>query len=537
METSMFHASREAAMADLAADDGTPPCVPGGAPRMVPKRDDGLPERLRAELDDALGRPAAQQPVWPDPGRAAAIRSMLGEAPPITVPAEVDRLRRKLVDVAEGRAFLLQGGDCAETFAGNTEAHLTAGVRTLLRIAAILTYGSGLPVVKVGRIAGQYAKPRSSDTDQHGLPVYRGDMVNSLSADPAARVPDPDRMLRAYANAGSTMNLVRALTAYGPAGPDDTDRGAWAGARYDDPATAVERALRFLRACGADRPEPGTAEIFAGHEALLLDYERGLVRAVRGARDARLYALSAHLLWIGERTRQLDGAHIAFAEMIANPVGLKLGPATTPALAVEYAGRLDPRREPGRLILTTRMGGGRVRDVLPGIVHAVTAAGHRVVWQCDPMHGNTRTSAGGYKTRHFDHIIDEVRGFFEVHRAFGTHAGGLHIEFTGENVTECLGGADGIGEDDLARRYETACDPRLNARQSLELAFLVSELLEGPGPSADRDPRGPAAGNAIADVADVAAGNAITDAAESADAGDAAGAAIGAGVAAAGGAE
>ncbi len=398
---------------------------------------DGWPVELRRRLDEVLARPAKQQPTWPDPERAEDVGRMLGVAPPVTFPCEVDRLRGALARVATGSAFVLQGGDCAETFGGNTEAHIRGNVRTLLQMSAVLTYGASLPVVMIGRSA--------------------------------------------YANAGTTMNMVRAVTASGLSRLDqvhklnaDFVRTSAAGARHQPLATDVERALRFISACGIDRRDMPTAEIFASHEALVLAYERGMLRV----EDSRLYDLSAHFLWVGERTRQLDGAHIGLASLITNPIGLKLGPTTSPSTAVEYVERLDPDNVPGRLTLISRMGCERIRDVLPEIVDAVERSGHQVVWQCDPMHGNTRSSGNGYKTRHFDHILDEVVGFFEVHRGLGTHPGGLHIELTGDEVTECLGGAQGIQDADLPDRYETACDPRLNTQQSIELAFIVAELLQ-----------------------------------------------------------
>ncbi|RKN03590.1 3-deoxy-7-phosphoheptulonate synthase [Streptomyces radicis] len=397
-----------------------------------------LPPELRAALADAVARPAAQQPRWPDLERVGEIRAVLEAAPPLTLPAEIDGLRGHLARVARGEAFLLQGGDCAETFTENTEAHVRATAGLLHEMAGILTGATGLPVVRVGRMAGQYAKPRSNALDALGLPVYRGDIVNGLAPEPEARVADPARMVRAHANAAATLNLLRALP-----GPD---------------------------------ADPG---LYVSHEALLLDYELALLRAHRGEGGTRLYAQSAHFLWIGDRTRQRDGAHLAFAELLANPLGLKIGPNTTPEQVVEYVERLDPHGTPGRLTLISRMGSGRVRDLLPPLVERVAASGHPVIWQCDPMHGNTRESPSGYKTRHFDDVADEVRGFFEVHRALGTHPGGLHIEFTGEDVTECLGGFQRISDADLAGRYETACDPRLNTRQSLELAALAAELLGG----------------------------------------------------------
>jgi len=445
-----------------------------------------LPAELRARLDDVLARPAAQQPDWPDAAQVAHVRTVLESVPPVTLPPEVDRLQDRLAAVARGEAFLLQGGDCAETFVDNTEPHIRATIRTLLQMAIVLTYGASLPVVKVGRIAGQYAKPRSAPLDSLGLQSYRGDIVNGIAPHPAARIADPARMVRAYANAGAAMNLVRALTATGMADltmvhdwNKDFVRTSRAGERYETLATEIERALRFMDACGVEDYQMHTTEFYASHEALLLDYERSLLRLDTRGEHPRLYDLSAHFLWIGERTRQLDGAHIALAALMANPIGLKIGPTITPELAVEYVDRLDPQGTPGRLTLISRMGNGKVRDVLPGIVEKVEASGHKVIWQCDPMHGNTVESTTGYKTRHFDRIVDEVQGFFEVHAGLGTHPGGIHVEVTGEDVTECLGGAQEISDADLGGRYETSCDPRLNTQQSLELAFLVAEMLRG----------------------------------------------------------
>lgn len=444
-----------------------------------------LPHELRTRLDEALSKPAKQQPSWPE-GQAAMMRTVLESVPPISVAPEVDILQDKLAAVARGEAFLLQGGDCAETFADNTEPHIKANIRTLLQMAVVLTYGASMPVVKVARIAGQYAKPRSSDVDALGLPSYRGDMVNSLAPDPATRVHDPSRLVRAYANASAAMNLVRALTGAGMADLRKVHewnrefvRTSPAGARYEALAGEIDRGLRFMEACGVNDPALHTVEIYASHEALVLDYERAMLRLDTRRDEPRLYDLSAHFLWIGDRTRQLDGAHIAFAELLSNPIGLKIGPSTTPEMAVEYVERLDPHNKPGRLTLVARMGNSKVRELLPPIVEKVQATGHQVIWQCDPMHGNTHEATTGYKTRHFDRIVDEVQGFFEVHHALGTHPGGIHIELTGENVTECLGGAQDISDLDLAGRYETACDPRLNTQQSLELAFLVAEMLRG----------------------------------------------------------
>jgi 3-deoxy-7-phosphoheptulonate synthase len=439
-----------------------------------------LPPALAAALSDALARPAAQQPQWPDLEYVTRVRTLLEHVPPIAVPTEVDALQERLGAVARGEAFLLQGGDCAETFVDNTEEHLRGTIRTLLQMAVVLTYGTSMPVIKLGRIAGQYAKPRSSDLDAAGLPSYRGDMVNALDPTEEARRPDPGRLVRAYANAAAAMNLIRAITGAGLADLHrlhewnmDFVRGSNAGERYERVATEIDRSLRFMSACGVDDSSLRTVEMFASHEMLVLDYERALLRL----EDERLYLLSAHQLWIGDRTRQLDGAHVALGALLANPIGVKIGPSTTPQEAVELVERLDPSHIDGRVTLVSRMGNEAVREKLPPIIEAVTRTEHRVVWQCDPMHGNTEESPSGHKTRHFDRVMDEVEGFFEVHQRMGTHPGGIHVEHTGEDVTECLGGAQMISHQELGSRYETACDPRLNTGQSLELAFLVVEML------------------------------------------------------------
>ena len=439
-----------------------------------------LASPLSAAVTEALARPAAQQPAWPDPDYLARVRGVLEAVPPIAVPSEIDGLQRRFGAVARGKAFLLQGGDCAETFADNTESHLRGTIRTLLQMAVVLTYGTSMPVVKLGRIAGQYAKPRSSDTDAAGLPSYRGDMVHGLEATEEARRPDAGRLIRAYANAAAAMNLARAITGAGLADLHrlhewnmDFVRKSSAGERYERVATEIDRSLRFMTACGVDDSSLRTVELFASHEMLVLDYERPLLRS----EDGQLYLLSAHQLWIGDRTRQLDGAHVALGALIANPIGVKIGPTTTPDQAVELVERLDPNRVDGRVTLVSRMGNGLVRDALPPIVDAVSRSGHRVVWQCDPMHGNTEESPSGHKTRRFDRIMDEVEGFFEVHQRIGTHPGGIHVEHTGDAVTECLGGAEMISHSQLPTRYDTACDPRLNPQQALELAFLVVEML------------------------------------------------------------
>jgi 3-deoxy-7-phosphoheptulonate synthase len=444
---------------------------------------------LTQEEIDAIGLdrwrelPRAQTPPWPDQAAVDDVGEVLNTVPPIVAPYEVDQLRDRLALVADGKAFLLQGGDCAETFSDNTESHLLANARTLLQMAIVLTYGASLPVIKVGRVAGQYTKPRSSPTDALGLPAYRGDMINSLAPTAAARVADPQRMIRAYANASSAMNMLRAYLGGGMAdlhAVHDWNKGfvrdSAAGQRYEAIGREIDRAISFMRACGVNDDEAlRTVTLYCSHEALALEYERPLTRVV----GRRAYGLSGHFLWVGERTKQIDGAHVDFMSRIVNPIGVKLGSGTTPELAIELCEKLNPENVPGRLTLIARMGNNKVREVLPAIVEKVTATGARVVWQCDPMHGNTTESSNGYKTRHFDRIVDEVLGYFEVHRELGTHPGGLHVELTGEDVTECLGGAQAIEDADLQRRYETACDPRLNTQQSLELAFLVAEMLRG----------------------------------------------------------
>jgi 3-deoxy-7-phosphoheptulonate synthase len=434
-------------------------------------------------LDAWRGLPREQVPPWEDQAAVDEVCRVLNTVPTIVAPYEVLELRQRLAQVCEGKAFLLQGGDCAETFADNTESHLLANARTLLQMAVVLTYGASLPVVKVARVAGQYTKPRSSAIDALGLPAYRGDLINSLEATPQARVADPQRMIRAYANASSAMNMLRAYLGGGMAdlhGVHEWNKGfvttSRAGERYEALAAEIDRALAFIRACGMTEDEAlRTVTLYCSHEALALEYDRALTRIV----DGKAFGLSGHFLWIGERTRQLENAHVDFMSRIQNPIGVKLGPDTTPEIAIELCERLNPDNDPGRLTLISRMGNQKVRDALPPIVEKVTAAGHKVVWQCDPMHGNTHESSNGYKTRHFDRIVDEVLGYFEVHRNLSTHPGGLHVELTGEDVTECLGGAQAIEDADLPGRYETACDPRLNTQQSVELAFLVAEMLRG----------------------------------------------------------
>ena len=434
-------------------------------------------------LDKWRDLPRAQMPPWPDYAEVQAVCGVLESVPSIVAPYEVDQLRARLAMVCEGQAFQLQGGDCAETFDDNTEAHLLANARTLLQMAVVLTYGASLPVVKVARVAGQYTKPRSSPTDALGLPAYRGDMINSLRATDDARVADPQRMIRAYANAAAAMNMLRAYLGGGlgdlHAVHDwnrDFVRTSAFGERYEAIAREIDRALAFIKACGmTDEEALRTVTLYCSHEALALEYDRALTRVVNG----QAYGLSGHFLWVGDRTRDLDGAHIDFISRLANPIGVKLGPTAAPDYVKRLCEMLNPHNTPGKLTLISRMGNHLVRDRLPALIEAVRDSGVKVVWQCDPMHGNTHESSNGYKTRHFDRIVDEVLGYFEVHKMTGSHPGGIHVELTGEDVTECLGGAQDISDADLAGRYETACDPRLNTQQSLELAFLVAEMLRG----------------------------------------------------------
>jgi 3-deoxy-7-phosphoheptulonate synthase len=429
------------------------------------------------------GLPAAQQPDWPDQAGLAAVVGELAALPPLVFTQECDLLRQRLAAVARGAAFVLQGGDCAETFAATTADAVRAKLQTLLQMAVVLTYGASVPVVKIGRMAGQLAKPRSRPTELRDgveLPAYRGDAVNGFEFTARARTPDPRRLLRAYHYSAVTLNLCRAFATGGYAGlhqvhawNQDFVRHSPAGQRYERLAGEIDRALAFMRACGADPVELHSVELYSSHEALILPYEQALTRAE--ARGGGAYDTSAHFVWIGERTRALDGAHIEFAATIRNPIGLKVGPAATADELVGLVRRLSPDGEPGRLTLITRLGASRVRQLLPPLISAVRATGVPVAWVCDPMHGNTFEAPSGHKTRRFDDVLAEVQGFFEVHRRLGTHPGGIHIEFTGDNVTECVGGSDDIAADDLPVRYETACDPRLNRRQALDLAFTVAD--------------------------------------------------------------
>ena len=427
---------------------------------------------------------AAQQPKWPQSELTDAVKE-LKSFPPLVFAGECDDLKLQIAQAAEGKAFWLQGGDCAETFAAATADSIRDRIKTILQMAAILQYYSSLPVIKVGRMAGQFAKPRSSDTETRDgvtLPAYRGDAVNDLEFTESARKPNPQRLVRVYNTSASTLNLVRAFTQGGFADlrkVHDWNKGFVKdnpyATRYEAMATEIGRALDFMRSAGVDPEEFKTVEFYSSHEALILEYEKALTRI--DSRTGDPYDVSGHFIWIGERTRQLDGAHIDFASKVKNPIGVKLGPSSTVDDALRLIDKLDPNREPGRLTFITRMGAGKIRQALPALVDGVTKSGAKVLWVCDPMHGNTFESSTGYKTRQFEDVMDEVKGFFEVHKALGTHPGGVHIELTGDDVTECLGGGAKISAEDLATRYETACDPRLNHTQSLELAFLVAEML------------------------------------------------------------
>ena len=427
---------------------------------------------------------AEQQPKWPADELKSAVNE-LKSYPPLVFAGECDDLKNHIAQAADGKAFWLQGGDCAETFASATADSIRDRIKTILQMAAILQYYSSMPVIKVGRMAGQFAKPRSSDTETRGdvtLPAYRGDAVNDLAFTPEARRPDPNRLVRVYNTSAATLNLVRAFTQGGFADlrkVHDWNKGFVKdnpyATRYEAMATEIGRALDFMKSAGVEPEQFKTVEFFSSHEALILEYEKALTRI--DSRTGNPYDVSGHFIWIGERTRQLDGAHVEFASKVKNPIGVKLGPKSTVEDALRLIDKLDPNREPGRLTFITRMGAGKIREALPSLIDGVTKSGAKVLWVCDPMHGNTFESTTGYKTRQFEDVMDEVKGFFEVHKGLGTFPGGVHIELTGDDVTECLGGGAKISAEDLATRYETACDPRLNHTQSLELAFLVAEML------------------------------------------------------------
>jgi 3-deoxy-7-phosphoheptulonate synthase len=432
--------------------------------------------------------PAAQQPSWPDEGALETVLKQMSSMPPLVFAGEARDLTARLGSVANGEAFLLQAGDCAESFDAFGADAIRDKLKVILQMAVVLTYSTGVPTVKVGRIAGQFAKPRSSPTETIGeltLPSFRGHLVNDIAPTETARVPDPNRLLQAYHQSSSTLNLLRAFTKGGYA---DLNRvhtwnqefvaSSTEGRRYERVADEIDRALRFMRACGIDtttQPNLHEVDFYTSHEALVLGYEEALTR--QDSLTGDWYDCSAHMIWIGERTREIDGAHVEFFSGVRNPIGCKLGPTATPDEAVALCERLNPDRVPGRLTLISRMGADKVTDALPPLLAAVRDAGHPVVWACDPMHGNTFTASGGHKTRRFDDILAEIAGFFAAHDAEGTWPGGVHVELTGDDVTECLGGAEEILDTDLGSRYETMCDPRLNARQSVDLAFAVAELL------------------------------------------------------------
>ncbi|MEE8187875.1 MAG: 3-deoxy-7-phosphoheptulonate synthase class II [Kiloniellales bacterium] len=439
--------------------------------------------------DTWRNREIRQVPDYPDPVAVTRVEETLAEYPPLVFAGEARNLREQLGRIAEGKAFLLQGGDCAESFAEFHANNIRDTFRVLLQMAVVLTFGAACPVVKLGRMAGQFAKPRSAPTEtQDGveLPSYRGDIVNAIEFDEAARKPDPERLLRAYNQSAATLNLLRAFAQGGFADLHKVHQ--WnlqfladspQGQRYEELAARIDEALGFMEACGItpdEVPQLRETDFYTSHEALLLNYEQALTRV--DSLTGKWYDCSAHLLWLGERTRQLDGAHVEFLRGVGNPIGMKCGPAMEPDELLRLIEVLNPDNEPGRLTLISRMGADKVEAKLPALVRAVQRAGLKVVWACDPMHGNTVKSSTGYKTRAFDRILKEVEGFFAVHRAEGSYAGGVHVEMTGQDVTECIGGAQAISEASLGDRYHTYCDPRLNASQALELAFLIAERLK-----------------------------------------------------------
>ncbi len=435
-------------------------------------------------LDNYLKLEAKQQPTWADAAVLEQVKKELAVQPPLVFAGEVDTLRDRLAQAARGEAFLLQGGDCAETFVDATADRIRNRIKTVLQMAVVLMYGSSLPVIKMGRMAGQFAKPRSSDFETRDgvtLPAYRGDAVNGYEFTEESRKNDARRLMQAYHTSSSTLNLIRAFTTGGFA--DLRQVHAWnkgftdnpANKQYETIAGDIDRAMRFMEACGVDSAELRSTEFFVSHEGLLFDYERPMTRI--DSRTGTPYVTSGHFIWVGERTRQLDGAHLDFFSRVRNPLGVKLGPTTSVDDLKQIIEKLDPTREPGRLTLISRMGAGKIREELPKLIEAAKETGSTPLWITDPMHGNGITTKNGYKSRRFEDVMDEVMGFFEVHRALGTHPGGLHVELTGDDVAECLGGSEMIDESTLEERYESVCDPRLNHMQSLELAFLVAEQL------------------------------------------------------------
>jgi 3-deoxy-7-phosphoheptulonate synthase len=434
-------------------------------------------------------KPVKQMPVYPDQNALEATEETLRKLPPLVFAGEARKLQDNLAKVAAGEAFLLQGGDCAESFAEFGANKIRDTFRVMLQMAVTMTYGGSLPVVKVGRIAGQFAKPRSSDMetiDGVELPSYRGDNINGLEFTPEARTPDPQRLVQSYHQAAATLNLLRAFAKGGYADLNrvhgwnlDFAKGSPLSERYEDLASRIDDALRFMAACGIDSnrvPSLRQVDYFTSHEALHLNYEEALTR--QDSLTGDWYDCSAHFLWVGARTHQQDHGQIEFVRGIKNPLGMKVSPAVEPDELIRLIDVLNPENIPGRLTLISRMGHEQVEDKLAPLVRKVKEEGRSVVWSCDPMHGNTTKSPSGYKTRHFESILAEVRGFFAVHRAEGTHAGGVHFEMTGQDVTECVGGAEDIKDEDLSSRYHTHCDPRLNANQALELAFLVADELK-----------------------------------------------------------
>ncbi len=433
--------------------------------------------------------PIKQVPEYPDQKALQDAEAKLATFPPLLFAGEARDLKKRLADVAEGRRFLLQGGDCAESFAEHGPDHIRDFLRVFLQMAVVLTYAGGSPVVKVGRLAGQFAKPRSKPTEKRGdveLPSYRGDIINGMDFTEEARIPNPDRMLQAYRQAAATANLIRAFVLGGYADLERVHQWNMSfvqdspqGHRYEELANNITESLSFMRAIGItaeNTPQLRQTHFFTSHEALLLGYEQALTRL--DSTSGEWYATSGHMVWVGDRTRQPDHAHIEYVRGIKNPIGLKCGPSLEPDELLQLIDIIDPDNEPGRLTLISRFGAGNVKKYLPKILRAVKREGRKVVWACDPMHGNTISSDSGYKTRPFDRILSEVQDFFAAHRAEGTHPGGIHVEMTGDNVTECTGGAVAISDADLSDRYHTHCDPRLNADQSLELAFLVAELMQ-----------------------------------------------------------
>nr|WP_260173659.1 3-deoxy-7-phosphoheptulonate synthase class II [Nocardioides albus] len=428
---------------------------------------------------------ALQQPTYSDPAALAAAVEKLRNQPPLVFAGECDQLKSSIAAAGRGEAFILQGGDCAEVFAEATADNTRNKLRVLLQMAVVLTYAASVPVVKIGRLAGQYAKPRSSDTETRDgvtLPAYRGDAVNGFEFTEESRIPDPQRLLDVYHASSSTLNLVRAFTTGGYADlrqvhtwNSEFVRNSPVGAKYEAMGSEIERAIAFMEAIGADPEEFHRVDFYSSHEALLLEYEHAMTRI--DSRTETPYNVSGHFVWIGERTRQLDGAHVEYFRHLNNPIGCKLGPTATPDDALALAAKLNPKNEEGRLTFITRFGAGKVRDGLPGLVEKITAEGVNVTWISDPMHGNTFSTSNGYKTRRFEDVLDEVQGFFDVHHALGTVPGGILVENTGDDVTEIIGGGEELDEAGLVHRYESVVDPRLNRVQSLEMAFQVAEML------------------------------------------------------------